>query len=220
MTTPDHEAMRALLPDLAEGGLEAGRRDTVETHLAACPACRDELDALVETLGLLQGLPSVAAPPDLSAKVRSRIRRRSSPRRRQAPVEQRIETTSAATVLVAAFLLIGARLLVPMPEALDASGPVETAAVENGVPVLELRVPASQPGAVRRLLATAAEVGAVDAAGRPIEVPATRDPLRPWVHELFVPAEAVPRLLPEGAARMPAPPVDASGRVRVRVVVD
>lgn len=38
-----HEEMERLLPWLANGTLAGGERDRVERHLAACPACREEL---------------------------------------------------------------------------------------------------------------------------------------------------------------------------------
>lgn len=219
--TPDrHETLRLMLPDLAEGSLSPGDRRDVEDHLAACSDCRASFDALVLALGLLEGLPAVEAPPDLSAKVRSRIRKRGGPRRRRIAMEQRIETTSVAAVLVAAFLLVGARLLVPMPEVLDASGPVEATAEANGAEVTVLRVPVSRPAAVHRLLAAAEEAGAVDASGRPFVAPPPRAPIRPGVHDLRVPAEALPRLRPEGAALAGEPGDSPDELVPVRLVVE
>lgn len=73
------------LQDLLDGRLAEPRRAAVAAHVAACPHCRRELDALrlVKT-SLAERFPAEAPPPDLAERVRAaldRSDRSAAPRR-------------------------------------------------------------------------------------------------------------------------------------------
>ncbi|HEX8803354.1 MAG TPA: zf-HC2 domain-containing protein, partial [Acidimicrobiales bacterium] len=54
-----------LLSARLDGELAPDAEAAVDEHVAACAACRRDLDALARTRTLLRGLPQVEAPPDL-----------------------------------------------------------------------------------------------------------------------------------------------------------
>jgi hypothetical protein len=54
--------------------LSDGEQAEVDSHLAACPLCRQKSDDLVELRSALKGLSSFAAPSDLVPSVRSTVR--------------------------------------------------------------------------------------------------------------------------------------------------
>ena len=58
-----HRRVWDLLPWYANGTLEDGERRTVESHLAACSRCREELSACRGLGELLQQVPEVAPAP-------------------------------------------------------------------------------------------------------------------------------------------------------------
>ena len=53
---------RADISAHADGQLESGRREAVETHLATCEQCRAELQSALDLRAALQGLPQADAP--------------------------------------------------------------------------------------------------------------------------------------------------------------
>ena len=62
------------LTALLDGALPPPRRDEVERHLAACPACRAERDRLAGALALLCALPPPPAPsPWFAARLEARL---------------------------------------------------------------------------------------------------------------------------------------------------
>jgi anti-sigma factor RsiW len=54
-----------LLPDYQAGLLADAKREQVESHLAACAACRAELEALEQTVGVLDQTRPLAPSRDL-----------------------------------------------------------------------------------------------------------------------------------------------------------
>ena len=51
-----------MLSDFIDGELEPGARAALEEHLAACPACSEELESLRATVLMLRRMPEVEAP--------------------------------------------------------------------------------------------------------------------------------------------------------------
>ena len=58
-----------------DGCLDPAGEQRLADHLAACAACRLDLEALQHTVKLLQQMEPVAPPPSLTAQIRARIRR-------------------------------------------------------------------------------------------------------------------------------------------------
>ncbi len=63
------EDARAQLPDLVLGSLEEGDELDLRRHLRGCTACRRELDALREGLGVFASTLQRPAPPELHDRV-------------------------------------------------------------------------------------------------------------------------------------------------------
>jgi hypothetical protein len=118
----------ARLDEYMDGELDAAARAAVDGHLAACAACRAELERLGKLEALLKRVPA-GAPPDAErflAGVRSRSRR---------PFPWRL--AAAAAVLLA----VGALFLRPGP-----AGPADVAAyLASPSPQLEMRIRQAGP---------------------------------------------------------------------------
>jgi hypothetical protein len=71
----NHDEIRECLEAYALGALDDPERSTVETHLATCEACRDELDRYQEVAAELPGALALAAPVAPSDVAAQRIRR-------------------------------------------------------------------------------------------------------------------------------------------------
>ena len=69
----NHDAVRRRLSAYMEERLRPGVHRRVETHLEACPACRDELRALERTVHLLRGLEAEEPSGDLTTRVVERL---------------------------------------------------------------------------------------------------------------------------------------------------
>jgi anti-sigma factor RsiW len=111
------------LNDHVDGLLSAPDAAAVEAHLAACAACRAEVDGLRALLGAVRGLPREVAPP---AEVWDALRAETSARPGRAAWTVRLtrrELAAAAVLLVALSSGITAALLG------DRGGPVATGAV-------------------------------------------------------------------------------------------
>ncbi len=92
-------------------------REWIESHFAACPACRDEYEAFSRTIELVSSLPRQEASPDLVERVTSRARRSvASADRLPAPRVAWVPVTAAAALAVLAlataapWLHVGAKL--------------------------------------------------------------------------------------------------------------
>lgn len=96
--------VRRLLPPFLDEELSGRTRDLVTSHLASCPACRVELEALKADMGLLDQVGTPEVSPFVVTRVMAEIR----PRRR--PVSNgfpSLARTLAAFALVALSLGAG-----------------------------------------------------------------------------------------------------------------
>lgn len=86
------------LSEYQTGALEAPTAARVQAHVAHCPACRRELQALQATADLLQPLPQADAPADTWRQVQARLQ----PRRRAAAgrIRQWAPVFAAALILL------------------------------------------------------------------------------------------------------------------------
>lgn len=65
--------IRELLSALLDNAVTAVERQRVETHLAACPRCREALAGLERTVALLRNQGEVEPPPWLASRIMARI---------------------------------------------------------------------------------------------------------------------------------------------------
>ena len=105
-------------------------REWIESHFAACTACREEYETYSRTLELVGSLPREEAAPDLLDRVTARIRR-VTPSVDRLPVGRvawvPITAAAALTVLVVATLSPWLRVATTRPHpALETTGPVAT----------------------------------------------------------------------------------------------
>lgn len=191
----EHEEAFERLSELLEGDLSAAEAEGVQAHVAGCPACASRLEALRTTLAGLQALPTVPAPNDLVRRVRRRVRRRPPPR--GAAWMQEMATAAVLAVVIGTGVLVGGRVLAPEVTAYPADGaPASTPAAPPssapktptalaGAPSprgaeggggsavrrrsLVLRYAPDALPAVRAFVTAAADAGAVDPAGRPLD---------------------------------------------------
>jgi len=99
--------VKRLLPPYLDEELSGRVRDGVSAHLASCPACRAELEALKADIGLLElaGTPEVT--PFLATRVMAEIRQRQSVPARRAFRPGWVLSMAAGVILVALSLGVG-----------------------------------------------------------------------------------------------------------------
>ena len=68
--------VRRKLPPYLDEELPGGTREQVTSHLASCPACRAELEALTADMGLLEQVRAPEVSPFLVTRVMSEIRQK------------------------------------------------------------------------------------------------------------------------------------------------
>jgi hypothetical protein len=130
MTCPD---VRDRLDDYVDGELGASEVHQVELHVASCPACREEEQALRALLREAAALPRVARPardlwPEIEGELRARPRLFSFPRYR--PLAAGL---AAAAALVVAFGVLRDRPgRSPAPGGSPSAGPSFVAATPEG----------------------------------------------------------------------------------------
>jgi predicted anti-sigma-YlaC factor YlaD len=73
----DHQAAQELFSDYLEGELPPEQSGALIAHLESCAACREEFEALQQTLRSLSGLRILPPPDNFTLKVQQRIHRRS-----------------------------------------------------------------------------------------------------------------------------------------------
>ena len=71
--------VRRLLPPFLDEELSGRVRDGVTFHLASCPTCRNELEALKADLDLLEQVGTPEVTPFLVTRVMADVRRRGKP---------------------------------------------------------------------------------------------------------------------------------------------
>jgi hypothetical protein len=91
---------RARFSELADGRLDAAQRAAVETHVGACPECRQEWVGFGRTLSLLQALPRHRAPAGFAERVLAAAHPTPRPRRLFLPLSVKLPLGAAALVLV------------------------------------------------------------------------------------------------------------------------
>ncbi|MBN2465438.1 zf-HC2 domain-containing protein [candidate division WOR-3 bacterium] len=98
--------MKRLLPPFLDEELSGRVREQTASHLASCPACRAELEALKADMGLLEQVGTPEVSPFLVTRVMAEVRER----RRAAPHGfARLAGSLAAALVVA--VSIGAGVL-------------------------------------------------------------------------------------------------------------
>jgi anti-sigma factor RsiW len=68
----EHLKEEVIIPFL-DGRLSAAERAPLQAHLAACAACRAQVDELRAVVGVLGEWPAVAPSPDFDAALRARV---------------------------------------------------------------------------------------------------------------------------------------------------
>ncbi len=86
-------------------------REAIEKHIAACPACADELEALGYTRDLCQHMEEVDPPADLTSSIMSRVREERSEQARQ---QRRRYYPWGAVAAVVLVFMVGIQFL-PLP---------------------------------------------------------------------------------------------------------
>jgi hypothetical protein len=148
------------LSDLADGALGAAEREAVERHVAACAACRADLEALRGVLALAGAAPRAVEPP---AEVWTGVRARLAPRTRAVRVRQLL--WRRAPMLAAAAVL-----LVTVGLAAGSGGASGGLAFSDNA--LFRAVRESRPARAVRQLAAARSAASERAASRPTAGPA------------------------------------------------
>lgn len=109
---PEHNRLRELLGPYVLGGLDAADRSEIDTHLATCPSCRDELAAYAGLPALLRlgdgPASSFAQEPDDVALTRTLDTVRHERRRRR----RRLTALGSAAAAVVVGLSATTSLLV------------------------------------------------------------------------------------------------------------
>jgi anti-sigma-K factor RskA len=102
----DHEKIEGLIPAYALGAADPDESEAVEAHLPSCAECRAAL-ADFRGLGedLLYSAPAMAAPADLTERMRRRLAA-SRPEQKPAPWWARLRLGTLAPVLGALVLLL------------------------------------------------------------------------------------------------------------------
>jgi len=96
--------VRRILPPYLDEELPGGAREQVASHLASCPACRAEVEALKADMGLLEQVGAPDVTPFLVTRVMAEIRQRGRP----APHGlARLAGTFAAALVVAVSIGAG-----------------------------------------------------------------------------------------------------------------
>jgi anti-sigma factor RsiW len=96
--------VRRLLPPFLDEELSGRARDGVTSHLASCPNCRTEVEALKADMGLLGQVSAPEGSPFLVTRVMAEIRQREHP----APQGlARLVGTLAAALVVAVSIGAG-----------------------------------------------------------------------------------------------------------------
>ena len=95
----DHDALRELIPLHAIGALSGAERNAVESHLATCAECAEELRAFAPVgMALAQVAPQVDPPASLRAAILAAAS--------QIPEERRMSKRAAAKVYSGSMVFV------------------------------------------------------------------------------------------------------------------
>jgi len=99
--------------DYLNGALRGGDRALFEEHLAACPACRREIDELRKTAAAVAGLTPPAVPAAWTAAAKARLRAKASVAAvvPSGPALARRRTNVFQYAAIAAVVIVGLALL-------------------------------------------------------------------------------------------------------------
>jgi predicted anti-sigma-YlaC factor YlaD len=85
-----------------EGDLSSAEKQDIESHLAACPKCRDAVEERKRMLQAIDSLPAFEVPPDFTKSVMDRIS--------TAPLEAKVTIFGWLAAAAAGFLAVAAAL--------------------------------------------------------------------------------------------------------------
>ena len=131
--TNDHPGLETLSA-YAERELAAAPHGRVEAHLAACPACRTELDRLRALVTAVAALPRALEPPQgVWEGIRARMAAQPAPRPRRRWMGAASLAAAAIVLVVAGALLVRPErsVLAPGPVPVPAAGGMTVAAVDR-----------------------------------------------------------------------------------------
>ena len=95
-----------LLDEYLDGTLDPGRRPAVEAHLAACAACRAELEAIRRIADGARALPGTLPPPDaVWAGITSRLPLAGTVRHHPVARSRWLQLAAAVALFVAGYAL-------------------------------------------------------------------------------------------------------------------
>ncbi len=124
---------RAMLGPYLEELLSSEEKRLVEEHLVSCARCRDALEDLQRTAGLLRNLEEVEPPPWFTQKVMARVREEAEKKKAGIlerlffPLRVKVPIQALATALIVVLALYVYRAV--EPETRLAQAPPETARV-------------------------------------------------------------------------------------------
>ncbi len=117
-----------------DGRLKASEQREVETHLAACAACRVRVSEFRAVSGLLDELPQIEPSGAFDARVRARVAAEPVKQSWWAVFAPSPRAALAASMLLLATIWIGSR---PGNVNVDSNGPTAQVIDPNDLPVLE-----------------------------------------------------------------------------------
>jgi len=104
--------VQASLSAYIDDELSWDEREAVDSHLANCPACPEELESLRRTVELCRRLGDVEVPVQLRAAIKAKVRQLGPPRVRRLPM---IMTALAAMLILGVGLSLALGPLAPSP---------------------------------------------------------------------------------------------------------
>lgn len=99
---------KELFPVYIDGFLSPEETQELQTHLAECRECREDLDSLREISHFLQSMPDVPIPPEFKPALHARLLEISAATRPEIPFWQRRWTKPLAVAAVFVFLIAAA----------------------------------------------------------------------------------------------------------------
>jgi anti-sigma factor RsiW len=117
----NHDRTKHLLPAFADGHLNPVRRFFVGRHIARCPSCLTELEAMqAMRTAIRTNLPVYRAPPALAMRIGSALPREAPPPVRRQPVRLRFAGAAMAGGFAGVALTLAVTGLTPRADPLAA----------------------------------------------------------------------------------------------------